>query len=191
MKKSKHRQLVFLLGKSRKMLSNPAWNACALYLVRPMAGYGFTCKQRQTFLLSSHLHSPLTYLVRLPDGTVFAGSKQDGFLLYNPGIDQVSYYPSAYYKELKDNLFGAYTDSDGILWLSTGKPGVVRFDPKTGLFNHLWLSTPNENRSGYQQTTFFVFEDPFGTLWIHTREGTLFQFDRRNNQLKWFYNKPG
>jgi ligand-binding sensor domain-containing protein len=53
------------------------------------------------------------------------------------------------------------------------------------------LSTPNENRSGYQQTTFFVFEDPFGTLWIHTREGTLFRFDRRNNQLKWFYNKPG
>jgi ligand-binding sensor domain-containing protein len=81
-------------------------------------------KQRQTFSpVITHFHSPVNYLVRLPDGTVFAGSKQDGFLLYNPGMDLVTYYPSAYYKELKDNLFGVYADSEGVIWLSTGSLG--------------------------------------------------------------------
>ena len=87
---------------------------------------------------------------------------------------------------------GMHVDMNADIWLSfDAKPGVVLYRSKTKDFTHLWLATSNDNRSASQRTTFFVFEDIHGVTWVHTTEGTLFPYDRENNRLMWFHNRPG
>jgi len=136
--------------------------------------------------------SSISYFQRLPDGRLFVASTNDGFLLYDFKTDWIEYFNTGKYPAMRSNkIFGVYLDKYGNIWLSLDTPGVILFNPGLKDFTYLWLKTPNEKRSSSQETTFFVFEDAAGTIWVHTREGTLFTYDRILNALKWFYNKPG
>jgi len=142
--------------------------------------------------IATQFNSAIVNLLTLNDGRLFAASGEQGFLLYDPRTEKTVYYTRERYPAMRSNrINAAYSDRFGDIWLSTDQPGVLRFQPETGIFTHLWLKTPNEKRSGSQQTSFFVFEDARGTFWVHTLEGTLFTFDRKNNVLNWFFNKPG
>jgi ligand-binding sensor domain-containing protein len=142
--------------------------------------------------IQTGFNSPVIHLLKLPDGKLFAASVENGFLLYDPKTEVAVHYTKERYPAMRSNrINGAYSDRFGDIWLSLDQPGVVRFQPGKGTFTHLWLRTPNEKRAGSQQTSFFVFEDVLGTLWVHTREGTLFPYDRSANVLNWFFNKPG
>ncbi|MDP4277027.1 MAG: two-component regulator propeller domain-containing protein [Bacteroidota bacterium] len=142
--------------------------------------------------LQTGISSRIVCLRKMPDNRVMAASSDNGFFIYNPRTDQLAHYAKEHHPSMLSNrISGAYVDRYGDIWLSTDQPGVMRFQPGKAIFTHLWLRTPNEKRSGAQQTSFFMFEDVTGTLWVHTKEGMLFPFDRQNNTLKWFYNKPG
>lgn len=150
-------------------------------------------KATKTFRqIQTDFKSPVAYLQKLPDGLLFAASSEDGFLLYDPKMDKSEYFDKEHFPSMRSNrIIGAYSDRYGDIWLSLDEPGVMLFKPESRTFTYLWLKTPNEKRSISQQATFFVFEDVSGVFWIHTMEGTLFPYDRQNNALRWFHNKPG
>ncbi len=132
------------------------------------------------------------YLQLLSDKRVFVGSKDKGFMLYNQASDKSDYYNKNKYPQMKsNNIFGAFSDDSGNVWLSLDIPGVLLFNSDSGSFSYLLQSTPNINRSLSPEARFFVFKDIHGTFWVHTREGSLFTYNKKNNSLEWFYNKPG
>ena len=128
----------------------------------------------------------------LSENQLLVASAEQGFLLMDMDTEQRKHYTRMTHPAMRsDKLNGAFVDSQGDIWLSTDQPGVLRFQPDEERFTSLWLKTPNALRSTAQQTAFFVFEDALGTLWVHTREGTLFPFNRQTNSLDWFFNQPG
>lgn len=142
--------------------------------------------------IKTTLTSAVISLLNLPDNRLLVASAEQGFLLMDVQTEQWKHYTRMSHPAMaSDRLNGAYVDSHGDIWLSTDQRGVLRFQPNDNRFTTLWLKTPNALRSTAQQTSFFVFEDAQGTLWVHTREGTLFPFNRETNSLDWFFNKPG
>lgn len=141
--------------------------------------------------IQTAFRSEIKSLLKMPDGRLFAASAKDGFFIFNPNSGQTDYYDRAHYPEMRSNVVSdPFIDSRGEIWMAINEPGVLHFIPKTNTFEYLWKKTPFEIRNASQQTSFFVFEDAFKTLWVHSREGTLFSYDRKDHQLKWFYNNP-
>jgi len=135
--------------------------------------------------------SDITSLLKMPDGRLFAASASEGFFIFNPNSGQTDYFDKAHYPVMRSNVISdPFIDSFGEIWMSINEPGVLHFIPKTKTFEYLWQKTPFEIRNASQQTSFFVFEDAFKTLWVHSREGTLFSYDRSGHSLRWFYNNP-
>ncbi len=157
---------------------------------------GFIMSYDKTTETFSQINTPfktaVKFLVNLPDNKIFAGSVKSGFIIYDIKSGKYEFFNKDSYPSMKsNNINGAHSDRFGDVWLSLDIPGVMRFNPAGKAFSYLWLNTPNDKRSLTQDSRFFVFEDKFGNFWIHTLEGTLFTLDRKSNQLKWFYNKPG
>ncbi|HET9569870.1 MAG TPA: two-component regulator propeller domain-containing protein [Bacteroidales bacterium] len=141
--------------------------------------------------IQTAFHSQITSLLHMPDGRFFAASVNEGFFIFNPNSGQTDYYDKQHYPGMRSNVISdPYIDKYGEIWMSINEPGVLHFIPKTKSFEYLWQKTPFEIRNASQQTSFFVFEDAFMTLWVHSKEGTLFSYDRTNHKLKWFYNNP-
>ena len=160
------------------------------------SGNGFFLSYDKTTKTFSQIQTSFTskiqFLQILPEGRLFVGSGEDGFLLYNPGTEKMDYFDKEHYPSMRSNkILGAFSDKYGDIWLSIDEPGVLHFKPGLKTFSYLWLKTPNDKRSISQEATFYVFEDTYGTFWIHTMEGTLFPYDRQRNSLNWFHNKPG
>jgi signal transduction histidine kinase/ligand-binding sensor domain-containing protein/CheY-like chemotaxis protein/AraC-like DNA-binding protein len=149
-------------------------------------------KTSKTFRqIQTAFHSNITSLLKLPDGRLFAASAREGFFLYQPSSGKTVHYNTARYPSMRSNeISDPFVDRQGEIWMAIEAPGVLHFNPRDESFEYLWQPTPNEIRSASQQTTFFVFEDAFGTLWVHSREGTLFSYDRQRHALRWFFNNP-
>lgn len=138
------------------------------------------------------LSSAIISLHSLSENRLLVVSAEQGFLVLEMESEKWTHYNRLTQPTMRsDKMNGAYVDSFGDIWFSTDQPGVLRFQVDGNRFTSLWLQTPNAQRSTAQQTAFFVFEDALGTLWVHTREGTLFPFDRKANRLNWFFNQPG
>lgn len=158
------------------------------------AGYLWNYNKRTNIFrqIPTGFRSAVTCIKKLADGRLVVASGNDGFLIYNPLTGIMKSFDKGKFPEMRSNrILDVFPGRYGEIWLSTDKPGVVLFKSSQASFSYLWLNAPNEKRSGSQQTTFFVFEDSYGITWIHTREGTLFTYDRKGNKLEWFYNKPG
>lgn len=151
-------------------------------------------KTHQTFRqLQTPFQSSIRYILPLPDQRLAVASRYDGFVLYDPTTSQMEHFSQTEGLMANSGMIdGMHVDMNADIWLSfDAKPGVVLYRSKTKDFTHLWLATSNDNRSASQRTTFFVFEDIHGVTWVHTKEGTLFPYDRENNRLMWFHNRPG
>ena len=86
-------------------------------------------------------------------------------------------------------------DRDGILWIGlgaggnyggeTGKGGLDRFDPKTGIFKH--YKVRRDDTSNFSLTIYDMAEDDNGFLWIGTGEETLLRFDKNKEKFKKYH----
>jgi signal transduction histidine kinase/ligand-binding sensor domain-containing protein/DNA-binding response OmpR family regulator len=132
------------------------------------------------------------YLQVLSDRRIFVGSRDNGFMVIELTADKSEYYSKEAYPQMKSNkIFGAFSDDSGNVWISLDIPGVLLFNSQSKSFSYLLQSSPNTNRSLSPEARFFVFKDIHGTFWVHTREGSLFTYNKKNNSLDWFHNKPG
>jgi signal transduction histidine kinase/DNA-binding response OmpR family regulator/ligand-binding sensor domain-containing protein len=145
-----------------------------------------TFRQIQTAFKSS-----ISSLLRMPDGRIFTASSNEGFFLFQPKTGKTKYYNKSSFPAMRSNTVKSpFVDSYGEIWMAIDAPGVLHFNPGKETFEYLWQKAPNEKRSASQHTTFFVFEDIYKCLWVHSREGTLFSYDREKHCLRWFYNNP-
>ncbi|HMP25927.1 MAG TPA: two-component regulator propeller domain-containing protein [Saprospiraceae bacterium] len=85
-----------------------------------------------------------------------------------------------------------HEDDDGILWIGlgdggyggfeSGKGGLDRFDPKTGIFQHYTFR--NEDKPDFNWSVYAIHEDEQGRLWFDTGPGGLFRSDRRKKNFE-------
>ncbi|HYE58898.1 MAG TPA: SpoIIE family protein phosphatase, partial [Rhodothermales bacterium] len=69
------------------------------------------------------------------DGTVWAsGTYSDGLNRIDGRTGRVTHFTTSNSGLPSDGVWGIFEDDAGLLWLSTNTAGVVRFDPRTGLF---------------------------------------------------------
>jgi signal transduction histidine kinase/ligand-binding sensor domain-containing protein/CheY-like chemotaxis protein/AraC-like DNA-binding protein len=140
--------------------------------------------------IQTAFHSNIISLLRLPDGRIFAASQNEGFFLFQPRTGLTKYYNRSTTPVMRSNSISEpYVDSYGEIWMSDAS-GVLHFIPKTEAFEYLWQRTSSEVRASASQGSFFAFEDASRTLWVHTRGGLLFYYDRADHQLHWFFNNP-
>lgn len=87
--------------------------------------------------------------------------------------------------ESKEVLFSnQYLDNSGILWLCSFSDGIYRINSPKVPFRTLNLSQINSTASSEKPLgTRAIFESSNGDIWVGTRNGTTFLFDK-NHQLK-------
>lgn len=126
-------------------------------------------------------------LRRMPDGRIEAvGSKglyrltADGKVTQRlwsgaEGNDRIPY----------EDLHHAYTDGQGVIWLSTRGAGLHRFDPATGACQQFAM------RNGFPNNTVYAaYPDSHQQIWLPT-DGGLVRFDTRTGQSAVFTQADG
>jgi signal transduction histidine kinase/ligand-binding sensor domain-containing protein/ActR/RegA family two-component response regulator len=81
-----------------------------------------------------------------------------------------------------DFVRSVHQDNNGIFWIGTWD-GLNRFDPGTGLFRRYPVPLDGNN------IRVLIEGDP-GALWLGTRGGGLFRFDKRSGQFKQYLPNP-
>lgn len=84
-----------------------------------------------------------------------------------------------------DDLHQAYTDREGLLWLSTRGAGLIRFDPRTGAHQQFAM------RNGFPNNMVYAaYEDELEQLWLPT-DGGIVRFDKQSRQSTVFTADDG
>jgi hypothetical protein len=117
-------------------------------------------------------------LRRIDDGRIEAVGSKGIYRLRADGRVLQRFWSGAEGKERIpcDDLHHAYTDKDGVLWLSTRGVGLVRFDPRTGENQQYSM------RNGFPNNMVYAaYEDGLEQLWLPT-DGGIVRFDKRSRQ---------
>ena len=86
-----------------------------------------------------------------------------------------------------------YEDSEGILWLGTHSGGLNRFDPVTGLFQHM-VHDPSDPGSISNNRVKCILEPEIHNdeiLWVGTNNGGLNRFDKQTGKFTTFTMEDG
>lgn len=117
-------------------------------------------------------------LRRIEDGRIEAVGSKGIYRLRADGRVLQRFWSGAEGKERVpcDDLHHAYTDKDGVLWLSTRGMGLVRFDPRSGEHQQYAM------RNGFPNNMVYAaYEDGLEQLWLPT-DGGIVRFDKRSRQ---------
>lgn len=125
------------------------------------------------------------------NGRVWASMKGGGFGYYNPGMDAIEYFynkPGSSDHHFSNIVTCSYFDPSGVLWLSTRDRGIDKIiflanDFKYGLLVEKTLNKSDNEIRG-------IFSDRNQRLWISTKSGNLYIYDRGKKVTDIFVNKP-
>ncbi len=126
-----------------------------------------------------------------PDEMVFS-TADDGFFTYRLSMKEIMHYSTTTCANLPSNkIVSAYIDRCKEVWFElAGAGGVTHFNPHTNQVKHEIVSAEQGNASR-SQPSFHIHEDINGYLWVHPYGGGFSYFDRKQNKIIPFYNKPG
>jgi signal transduction histidine kinase/ligand-binding sensor domain-containing protein/DNA-binding response OmpR family regulator len=82
-----------------------------------------------------------------------------------------------------------FEDYKGLLWVTSGKYGVLQIDQSTGKSKHFDLTPKNYKYLSDKERPYF-FEDSRKTLWICVHGGGLAQYQRESESFRFFRNDP-
>lgn len=170
---------------------NPKTNSIIQYQNDPENLNSLSFQKKQNF-------SGLVNLLIDNDGNLWISA-------WGGGLSKVSLEELYLNKNLKDVEFTNYfsdandplnsissfiQDRFGIFWICTVDAGVIKFDPKTEVFNN-YKQELNNSKSLSTNHTISVQEDKKGNIWIGTYGGGLNRFDRDTELFTHFGMKNG
>lgn len=118
------------------------------------------------------------------------GTHESGLVIFdtqNETFEQISVVNS---DDPSNQVYRIYEDKEGDFWISNSNPGIIHLKNKTNKVQHL-QSPPNTSLRKQKQNRFMVTEDNFGYLWVIPNKGNLCYFDRKTQQLKYYYSEQG
>ncbi len=133
--------------------------------------------------------STLKIVRSLKDDRLLICTASDGFFIHD-GSDKTSrHYNTASHPSLKDNhIEGVYIDSHGDVWIRHRIRGVTRFDPEEESFDYFIIRDKYGKDITEARPEMYIYEDIYGSLWIHPSGGGLAFYDRERNRIRPFYN---
>lgn len=130
----------------------------------------------------------ITSAVSLNDGRILAATDGDGLYLLHADYTTDRHFTVSN-STLNTNTPGTLKkDSTGDVWFCTGKPGVMRYDPKNGTLHHLELEGEFNMDLSMWKNEVSIAEDNQGHLWLSPSGNGLGLFDRKNNKLIPFFD---
>jgi len=88
----------------------------------------------------------------------------------------------------KDPLFSIHEDNNGLVWIEPESHGVIKYNPKTGLFNH--FIQKNDANFSNDASNYHVFEDVKNTVWINMKGGGFGFYNNAKDIVEYFYDEP-
>ena len=128
----------------------------------------------------------------LSDNEIVATTSKHGFYMYDIRKKNFTAYTPKECKELAGvQVNSTYVDRFGEFWMELNRSGeVCHFNPHTRkLKREVMLVEPGS--AARSEPAFHIHEDVNNRLWVHPFGGGLSYFDRKNNCLVPFYNRPG
>lgn len=176
-------------------LTNCLYRNLIAFIILP-AIISFPCSgqnvntQYQVFTVNEGL--PQNYLLGLAQdsiGFIWIGTKDglaryDGhsFKTYRRGKD-ILHTPAA------NNVSNLYTDHHGYLWIQYDNRAIDRYDPSTGIFDHI-SNQPAWEVIRSKLINYELILDRHDNLWVITEKG-VYRYDTRSRQLSPFTHLPG
>ncbi len=167
---------------------------------------------RKTFILlllglSTWLPAQPPQIERLPAGLKVAEMpvlailpSQSGFLWFGTwfglfrydGYTLKEYLPEAQWDGKRVNAYKIsclFEDKKGILWIGLFSGGLFRFDPVTQQ-STVWQFRQNDPATLSDNTVQCITEDPFGHIWVGTKDG-LNRLDPQTGKVQRFFTLTG
>lgn len=128
----------------------------------------------------------------LSNNEIVATTAAKGLFVYNTREKDFTAYTPSEHKELAGvKVMSTYADRSNELWMELDHSGeVCHFNPRTRQLKRevLFIEPGSATRS---DPAFHIHEDVNNRLWVHPFGGGFSYFDRKNNCLVPFYNRPG
>lgn len=124
-------------------------------------------------------------------GRVWMSMKGGGFGYYNPVSDVIEYFynkPGSADHQFSNIVISSYLDPAGVLWLSTRDRGIDKVIFQANDFKHGLLVDHTLNKSDNEIRG--IFSDNNKRLWIASKSGSLYIYDKGKKVEDIFVNKP-
>lgn len=117
-------------------------------------------------------------------------SRNNGFAIYNTHNGDIKIYNTHSFPKMRsDVILTNYIDKSKNIWMETDELGVSKFNSYTEEYVRF---TPaiESTESNVFPPNFFIFEDKKDRSWVHPRGGGFALYDKSEDKLIPFYNKP-
>ncbi|SDL75001.1 Signal transduction histidine kinase [Pedobacter sp. ok626] len=122
---------------------------------------------------------------------VWMSMKGGGFGYYNRATDAVEYFynkPGSADHQFSNIVIWSYLDEAGVLWLSTRDRGIEKIIFQVNDFKHGLLVSKTLNKSDNEIRG--IFSDKNQRLWISSKSGNLYVYNKGEKVEDIFVNKP-
>lgn len=122
---------------------------------------------------------------------VWMSMKRGGFGYYNPATDVIEYFynkPGSAEHQFSNIVISSYFDPAGVMWLSTRDRGIEKIIFQANDFKHGLLVANTLNKSDNEIRG--IFSDKNQRLWIASKSGSLYVYDKGKEVDNIFVNKP-
>ena len=122
----------------------------------------------------------ITSLYQDEEERIWIGTYQGGLQCFTPGMGITAVYTNEannYASIRENNVWSIEADGTGRLWVGT-LSGLDRFDPATGIFEHIF--TLNGGNHGFDERVTELFVDRFGTLWVGGKGLRYYDQDKKS-----------
>lgn len=134
--------------------------------------------------------STINGLLYLPTNELIITTASLGFYHYNLSLNKIVHLTAQNHPSLRSNeIISCFLDSHMEIWIQTPKVGVIHYIPSS---QTLRCYTPMVDKTSplALSPNFFIFEDKERQVWVHPVGGGFSYYDRKSQNLTYFYNKP-
>jgi signal transduction histidine kinase/ligand-binding sensor domain-containing protein/CheY-like chemotaxis protein/AraC-like DNA-binding protein len=132
----------------------------------------------------------ISCLIRNSSESLIIGTKDGNIIEWKQGLntfrsvkipgDNGQVYPMSFYSDLY-----------GLIWIETNTPGIYRFNDNNFTIKHFIQKTDKVSPYVYYGDYFNVYEDINNNLWINLKGGGFCYYNRKDDEVEYFYNEPG
>ena len=131
-------------------------------------------------------------IVNYSGNKLIIGTKNRGLVIFSIDNQITEEFSAERYSSLGDNnIQSVYVDKEGLVWLETSLPGVVRFNLQELSFKRFTQRIDKVSPYVYYGDFYRIFEDAHGLLWISLKGGGFCYYNREKDEIEYFYDKPG
>ncbi|HPR31773.1 MAG TPA: two-component regulator propeller domain-containing protein, partial [Prolixibacteraceae bacterium] len=149
--------------------------------------YAYHLASDRIFLKELPNSAPIASLAIHSRGDLFVGTKGNG--IFSGKMSDLKAFRHFIRPEIR-NVLKIHTDTKGLLWVESDRPGISKIDPLTGFVRH-YTQKLDVNPDLRPTAQCGLMEDNNGTLWMTLKGGGFGFYNPESDEVDYFYNEPG